>query len=129
MTTPHAVLIYAALAAALVACQSSTETKELRAAAAMTGGNPEHGPGLMRSYGCASCHTIPGVVGAEGMVGPPLTGIAHRGYIAGVLPNAPENLIRWIRDPKGVDSLTAMPNTGVTERDARDIAAYLYTLR
>jgi cytochrome c1 len=83
----------------------------------------------MRSYGCASCHTIPGVDGANGVVGPPLANIAIRGYLGGVLPNAPDNMIRWIRDPKGVDSLTAMPNTGVTEHDARDIAAYLYTLR
>jgi cytochrome c len=69
------------------------------------------------------------VVGADGLVGPPLTGIASRAFIAGVLPNAPDNMIRWIRDPRAVDSLTAMPNTGVTPADARDIAAYLYTLR
>jgi cytochrome c1 len=72
---------------------------------------------------------VPGVKGADGLVGPPLTNIASRGYIGGVLPNAPDNMIRWIRDPKGVDSLTAMPNTGVTESDARHLAAYLYTLR
>ena len=114
---------------ALAACNPGTREEELSAAAAMTGGNPNHGPALMRSYGCASCHTIPGVDGANATVGPPLTNIAVRGYIGGVLPNAPDNMIRWIRDPKGVDSLTAMPNTGVTERDARDIAAYLYTLR
>jgi cytochrome c len=114
---------------ALAACNTGTREEELAAAASMTGGNPNHGPALMRSYGCASCHTIPGVDGANSTVGPPLTNIAVRGYIAGVLPNAPDNMIRWIRDPRGVDSLTAMPNTGVTEHDARDIAAYLYTLR
>ena len=83
----------------------------------------------MRKYGCQSCHTIPGVVGADGLVGPPLAGIASRSYIAGVLPNAPANMLRWIQDPKLVDSLTAMPNVGVTPSDARNIAAYLYTLR
>ena len=113
----------------LAACNPATRAKELQAAEAMTGGNPDHAPALMRRYGCASCHTIPGVVGANGLVGPPLTHMATRGYIGGVLPNAPDNMIRWIRDPRGVDSLTAMPNTGVSERDARDIAAYLYTLR
>jgi cytochrome c1 len=118
-----------ALVVLATACNPGTREEELAAAAAMTGGNPNHGPALMRSYGCASCHTIPGVVGANSTVGPPLTNIAVRGYIGGVLPNAPDNMIRWIRDPKAVDSLTAMPNTGVTERDARDIAAYLYTLR
>jgi cytochrome c1 len=69
------------------------------------------------------------VAGADGLVGPPLAGIASRAYIAGVLPNAPDNMLRWIRDPKSVDPLTAMPNTGVTPSDARHIAAYLYTLR
>jgi cytochrome c1 len=99
------------------------------AAAAITGGDPARGPLLMRKYGCQSCHTIPGVVGADALVGPPLTHMASRSYVAGVLPNAPDNMIRWIRDPRGVDSLTAMPNVGVTESDARHIAAYLYTLR
>jgi len=55
--------------------------------------------------------------------------MASRAYVGGVLPNAPDNMIRWIRDPKSVDPLTAMPNVGVTESDARHIAAYLYTLR
>ena len=102
---------------------------EAREAAAMTGGDPARGPELMRKYGCQSCHTIPGVVGADGLVGPPLAGIASRSYIGGVLPNAPANMLRWIADPKKVDSLTAMPNVGVTPSDARHIAAYLYTLR
>jgi len=95
----------------------------------MTGGDPSRGPALMRKYGCQSCHTIPGVVGADGLVGPPLAGIASRSYIAGVLTNAPDNMLRWIRDPKAVDPLTAMPNTGVTASDARHIVAYLYTLK
>ena len=99
------------------------------ALANMVGGNPDRGPALMRSYGCGTCHTVSGVVGANGLVGPPLNGLAQRGYIAGVLPNAPENLVRWIENPKAVDSLTAMPVLGVSPADARDIAAYLYTLR
>jgi cytochrome c len=111
-----------------VAC-SGAHDAEAREAAAITGGDPARGPALMRKYGCQSCHTIPGVVGADGLVGPPLAGIASRSYIAGVLPNAPDNMLRWIEDPRSVDSLTAMPNTGVTPSDARHIAAYLYTLR
>ena len=99
------------------------------ALANMVGGNPDRGPALMRSYGCGTCHTVSGVVGANGLVGPPLNGLAQRGYIAGVLPNAPENLVRWIENPKAVDPLTAMPVLGVSPADARDIAAYLYTLR
>lgn len=121
-----AALLFAAPMA--VACTGAHDA-EAREAAAMTGGDPARGPALMRKYGCQSCHTIPGVVGADGLVGPPLAGVASRSYIAGVLPNAPDNMLRWIRDPKGVDAKTAMPNTGVTPSDARHIAAYLYTLR
>ena len=116
------------LCAAPLACSGAHDV-EAREAAAMTGGDPARGPDLMRKYGCQSCHTIPGVVGADGLVGPPLAGIASRSYIAGVLPNAPANMLRWIQYPKLVDSLTAMPNVGVTPSDARNIAAYLYTLR
>jgi len=87
------------------------------------------GRAAIRRYGCGSCHSIPGITGAGGLVGPPLGQIASRVYIAGVLPNEPENMIRWIQNPPAVDEKTAMPNMGVTARDARDIAAYLYTLR
>jgi cytochrome c len=116
---------------ALPACRLKADDEgEARVAAtAMTGGDPARGPALIRHYGCGACHTVAGVEGASGLVGPPLTGIASRSYIAGVLTNEPANMVRWIRDPKGVDSLTAMPNTGVSESDARHIAAYLYTLR
>ena len=87
------------------------------------------GRAAIRRYGCGSCHSIPGITGAGGLVGPPLGQIASRVYIAGVLPNEPDNMIRWIQNPPSVDEKTAMPNMGVTARDARDIAAYLYTLR
>lgn len=120
-----ALVCFGALAAA---CDGAREANA-REATAMTGGDPSRGPDLLRKYGCQTCHTIPGVVGANGLVGPPLAGIASRSYIAGVLPNAPDNMLRWIRDPRGVDAKTAMPNTGVTPSDARHIAAYLYTLQ
>jgi putative membrane protein len=98
-------------------------------AASMTGGTPSRGRETIRSYGCQSCHTIPGVTGAKSLVGPPLGGIASRSYIAGVMSNTPQHMIEWLRNPPGIDSKTAMPDMNVTERDARDIAAYLYTLR
>jgi cytochrome c len=112
--------------AALAAC-SQLETE--RAAAAMTGGDPERGRAAIARYGCATCHTIPGVRGADALVGPPLTQVASRSYIAGVLPNTPQNMVRWIENPPQVDRLTAMPNLGVSDADARDIAGYLYTLK
>lgn len=83
---------------------------------------------LLSSYGCGSCHIIPGVAGANGHVGPPLNRVGRRGYIAGVLPNTRENMVRWIRVPEVVDPRTAMPNMGVTEDDAHIIADYLITL-
>ncbi len=98
-------------------------------AAQLTGGNAERGKAAIAAYGCGSCHTIPGVDGATATVGPPLAGIALRSYIAGVLPNTPAAMIRWLKDPPAVDSLTAMPALGLTDPTARDIAAYLYTLR
>ena len=91
--------------------------------------HPERGPALIRAYGCAACHTVPGVDGAAGNVGPPLTRFGDRTFIAGMLHNQPGNLMRWIRDPQGVVPGNAMPDMGVGEQDARDIAADLYTLR
>jgi cytochrome c len=93
------------------------------------GGDARRAPALIKSLGCAGCHTVPGVSGATGNVGPPLTRFGDRTYVAGMLRNTPDNLIRWIRDPQGVVPGNAMPNMGVSAADARDIAAYLYTLR
>ena len=92
-------------------------------------GDPGRGRVAIRQYGCGSCHTIDGIPGARGLVGPPLTGIGSRLYIAGVLPNVPENLVRWVQHPREVDEKTLMPDLGVTGRAATDIAAYLYSLR
>ncbi len=91
-------------------------------------GVPERGRHLLRQYGCGTCHRIPGVANAVGSVGPPLAGIARRVYLGGVLPNTPQNMVRWIRAPQEVDALTAMPDMQVTEAYARDMVAYLYTL-
>ncbi len=93
-----------------------------------TGGDPMRGKVAMRRYGCGACHTIPGIHGANAKVGPPLEGAGTRAYIAGVLPNVPEYMIRWIQHPQAVDRRKAMPEMGVTDSDARDMAAYLYTL-
>lgn len=91
-------------------------------------GDPVRGKRTIVAYGCGSCHVIPGVPAAEGRVGPPLTDLAERTFIAGRLRNEPTALVRWIREPRAVDPNTAMPDLGVTDKDARDIAAYLYTL-
>ena len=93
------------------------------------GGNPQHGRQVIEGYGCGSCHTIPGVHNAKGLVGPPLLWMSRRTMIAGELPNNPENLVRWLTDPKSVEPGTAMPKLGLTNQEAHDAAAYLYTLR
>jgi cytochrome c len=116
-----------AAALALAACNAD-RGQSYADAAALTGGDPRAGREKAREYGCGSCHTIPGVAGARSLVGPPLVGMGGRMYIAGVLTNTPDHMVDWIKDPPRVDSATAMPNLGVTERDARDIAAYLYSL-
>ena len=89
----------------------------------------ERGKTAMQQYACVTCHRIPGLVGPNAPVGPPLDGIGSRTYIAGVLRNEPGNMVRWLRSPQEVDPLSAMPDLGVGEQDARDIAAYLATLK
>ena len=96
---------------------------------ALPGADIARGRARIAEYGCVSCHAIPGVRGPGARVGPPLDHLASRAYLAGVLPNTPANLVRWLRDPPSVSSHTAMPNAGLSEADARDIAAYLLTLR
>ena len=114
-----------ALGALVTGCDNSVEHD----AAVLAHGSPERGRVLISAYGCGSCHTIPGIPGANATVGPPLAGIAGRSYIAGVLTNQPDHMVQWLLDPPGVDSKTAMPKVGLTTPQAHDVAAYLYTLR
>jgi cytochrome c len=91
------------------------------------GGNPQQGRQAILKYGCFSCHVITGVRRATGRVGPKLEGIEQQIYIGGVLPNTPENMIQWIQNPQEFSPETAMPDLDVSEPDARDTAAYLYS--
>lgn len=94
----------------------------------VAGGDAERGRVRIGAYGCGECHDIPGVAGANAHIGPPLDAYSERAYIAGALRNEPEALVRWIMNPQSIEPGTAMPDLGVQERDARDIAAYLYSL-
>ena len=94
-----------------------------------TGGSAAAGRQLIEQFRCGACHVIPGVDDADGLVGPPLMVFSRRTMIAGELPNTPDNLEHWVISPKSVEPGTAMPALGVTQNQARDIAAYLYTLR
>jgi cytochrome c2 len=92
-------------------------------------GDPGVGVQLIEVFGCGSCHLIPGIDDADGFVGPPLKGIGRRIYIAGILRNTPENMMLWIMFPQRVVPGNAMPDMGINAPQARDIAAYLYTLQ
>ena len=93
------------------------------------GGDASRGKLQIVTYGCGSCHVIPGITGANGMVGPPLTSWSQRRIIAGEVTNTPDNLVYWITVPQSIEPGVAMPNLGVSDGQARDIAAYLYTLK
>lgn len=92
-------------------------------------GDTKRGKQLIEQYGCNSCHIVPGIDGAKGMVGPSLEHIASRQIIASKLTNSPGNLTSYIQNPQISDPQNAMPNLGVKPDEARDIAAYLYTLK
>lgn len=92
-------------------------------------GDARRGAHLIASLGCGGCHVVPGVPGADGQVGPPLTGMGKRTMIAGMLPNTPDNMMTWLRTPQSVVPGNAMPNTEMDEHDAQDVAAYLDSLR
>ena len=96
---------------------------------APSSGDAGRGSRLIAQYGCGACHIVPGIVGAEGLVGPPLNKMARRVYITGMLRNSPDNLAAWIENPQAVVPGNAMPAMGITHEQARDIVAYLYTLR
>ena len=115
------VALFAAIVVACAACGARTSSITIGG-----GARASRAPGEIARYGCGSCHTISGVSGANADVGPNLGDFGERRYIAGRLPNTPANLVAWIRNPQRIDPGNVMPDLGVTPRDARDIAAYLY---
>lgn len=125
--TPGRLLVAVLMLGAIAACPKAQ-------AAGLAGdpgsiGDPSKGQALIEKLGCGSCHNIPGVIGARGMVGPPLGRMASRQYIAGMLRNTPDNMVNWLRFPQAVVPGNAMPNLGISDGDARQIAAYLATLK
>jgi cytochrome c oxidase assembly factor CtaG/cytochrome c2 len=92
-------------------------------------GDVKHGAILLDHYGCGSCHAIPGIADAQGDVGPPLTRISRRVYIAGLLRNSPDNMEQWLMHPQRIAPGNAMPDMQMPESDARDITAFLMTLK
>lgn len=93
----------------------------------LTGGDPDRGEAAIGNYGCGACHQIPGIPGARGRVGPSLKGVSGRIMLAGEISNSPANMMLWVQHPQLVEPGTDMPELGMSDQDARDIAAYLYT--
>lgn len=107
-----------------------------RGEAAKTGGAPavegdaSRGPQLVAQYGCNVCHIVPGVEGPQGSLGPSLQGLASRPAISmGAVQNTPANLVQFIRNPAALNPQSSMPPMALPESDAKDIVAYLMTLR
>lgn len=117
-------------------CAGAAFVLAVMSAACSTGARPPppegdaaRGRELLHQYGCGYCHTIPGVHAARGNIGPPLDDVGRRVYIAGSLPNTPQQMALWIRFPQSYRPGTAMPDLHVRADDARDMVAQLYRLR
>lgn len=117
-------LVALAVLFATAACREEAPPPHLR----LPGAEAGRGRTVIVERGCGACHVIPGIPGAVAWVGPPLMEWSRRGYVGGRLPNAPENLVAWLRDPQAISPGSAMPSLGLSEGEARDAAAYLYTL-
>lgn len=116
---------WAPLAAALLTAACGQGAVPART---LAGADPERGLAVIRREGCAACHLVPGVDWPHGRAGPSLEGFAARPLIAGRLPNRPDVLTAWLIDPPSLAPETAMPPSSITEAEARDVAAWLYTL-
>jgi cytochrome c oxidase subunit 2 len=93
------------------------------------------GAELFVGRGCSGCHTINGLEGAAGKVGPNLTHLYSRGRFAGAIFELNEkNLRKWLRDPPGMKPMNpangqGMPNLGLADDDITSLIAYLETLK
>lgn len=113
----------ACLISSLSACADKAKTPRSLARA-----DPDEGLRLIERHGCAACHAIPGVRWPQGRTGGDLAGVGARPMLAGRLPNQPGVLAAFVRDAPSLAPDTGMPPMPLTEAEARDVAAYLYTL-
>ncbi len=83
---------------------------------------------LNSAAGCRGCHQIRGLP-ALGRIGPDLTHVASRPYIAGgILANTPHNLTRWLTNQRAVKPGSIM-NVELTQSEIDSLVAYLQTLK
>ncbi len=119
------------IATILVCVAAGLLVAALAPGTAPTGSDPaaQEGARLIENNGCGTCHSVPGINGATGVVGPPLDNIGRRVYLAGILRNTPENMASWIQHPQAYVPGNAMPEMGLSRDEARAITAYLRTLK
>lgn len=108
----------------LAGCKQPPEERHFATAASI-----ERGERVIERVGCGSCHDIPGIAWPRGRLGPPLDAFADRRLIAGRLANRPELLAAFLQDAPALVPGTAMPAMPISREEARDAAAYLYSLR
>jgi len=129
MTGRHQVAVLFIATGTFSLLTGCTGGRALEAYPIATGGDGHRGKAVIEQYRCGACHSIPGIPGARGLVGPSLTQFGYRSFVGGEVPNNPENLVKWLMSPQSIEPATAMPALGLTEQQARDAAAYLYALR
>ena len=119
------------LVLSVVACNRDEAAKSLATPTpAAPIGNAARGKELVAQYGCNVCHAVPGIDGPQGALGPSLAGVASRPTISlGKVQNTPENLVKYVQEPASLNPQSSMPPIGLTEADAKDVAAYLLTLK
>ena len=117
------------MAALLVCAALASGCAKEKPASRVAGGDPERGRLLVQQYQCAACHFIPEVQGPNGDAGPSLQSMGRMSYIAGSIPNQPENMIRFLQNPPAVKPGTLMPALGISNDEARHMAAFMYSLK
>ena len=95
-----------------------------------TVGNPARGRQLMEDKGCAGCHAFSGVASFATALPEPNT---EQWSAAALAPDLrftrerfrADRIVAWLRDPARIKPDTRMPNFGLAEDEARNIAAYV----
>ncbi len=89
----------------------------------------QKGSRLFQSMTCVNCHTVNGTP-AKGQAAPDLTHFASRQTIGAViLPNTPENLARWLKNPQAVKPAILMPDFKLTDAQVSGLTSYLESLK
>jgi cytochrome c1 len=100
----------------------------LTPAPGLGGGDARTGQRLLIEKGCGGCHTLAGVPDASGVAGPNLTNIGLRPTLAGAaISNSPQTMVAWLMNPAGLKPDTRMPNLGLTQQEAQDLTAFLFS--